>query len=784
MKTIIRNFINVLTRFKVATILNVAGLAVAFAAFIVILIQVNFEWMFDRCHPTSDRIYRVELTPAVGLNTILSRGLVEAVIQSSPHIEAGTLLTPSFGEIYLTTEKKDGERLGFEETITTCHPTLPSIFQFPLIEGDLNCLDEPEKVMIPESLAMRLFGKGVSAVGKSLHAEQAVWTKSQTLFTIGAVYKDFPDNTQLKNVIYTSIDPDYEINNFDASNWICYLLLDQSSSAGGVMDSFNRHFDFSKIGRPEVRVQLVPLTDIYYLDEPNNYSMSRKGNLEVTVLLLGLAILIIFVAAINFTNFSTALTPLRVRSINTQKVLGSSYRILRGSLLIEAVLISLIAWLIGLWIVWGLDRTVALPFLEADLDFSVNIPVIVVSGLIAMLTGIIAGLYPSYYVTSFPPALVLKGSFGLSPVGRKLRMVLIGFQFVVSILLIILSCFMGIQSHYIRNFSLGFDKDAIAIVELNPTLYDKHHTTYVDRLKGYPGIEDVAFSTAKVGAGDNYSYNTVTYKDQEFTYFNIRVSSNFFQVMGISVAEGREFSKADEGSENVVYIFNRAAHIGANMKEGDNFHDGCIIGFTDHVKFTSLRDGENNIAFSCMSSKKTMPVSYIRLKAGTDMFAAVDYIRETLKGLDSAYPFDVEFYDEIFDNLYHKEDALRDMITVFGLLAIILSLVGVFGLVVFDTQYRRKEIGIRKVHGATVGEILRMFNKSYVRIVIVCFVIAAPVAWLGVEKWLENFAYKTPVYGWVFLLALVVVCFITLLTVSFQCWRAANANPVDSIKTE
>ena len=552
MKTIIRNFINVLTRFKVATILNVAGLAVAFAAFIVILIQVNFEWMFDRCHPTSDRIYRVELTPAVGLNTILSRGLVEAVIQSSPHIEAGTLLTPSFGEIYLTTEKKDGERLGFEETITTCHPTLPSIFQFPLIEGDLNCLDEPEKVMIPESLAMRLFGKGVSAVGKSLHAEQAVWTKSQTLFTIGAVYKDFPDNTQLKNVIYTSIDPDYEINNFDASNWICYLLLDQSSSAGGVMDSFNRHFDFSKIGRPEVRVQLVPLTDIYYLDEPNNYSMSRKGNLEVTVLLLGLAILIIFVAAINFTNFSTALTPLRVRSINTQKVLGSSYRILRGSLLIEAVLISLIAWLIGLWIVWGLDRTVALPFLEADLDFSVNIPVIVVSGLIAMLTGIIAGLYPSYYVTSFPPALVLKGSFGLSPVGRKLRMVLIGFQFVVSILLIILSCFMGIQSHYIRNFSLGFDKDAIAIVELNPTLYDKHHTTYVDRLKGYPGIEDVAFSTAKVGAGDNYSYNTVTYKDQEFTYFNIRVSSNFFQVMGISVAEGREFSKADEGSENVV----------------------------------------------------------------------------------------------------------------------------------------------------------------------------------------------------------------------------------------
>lgn len=784
MRTIIRNFFSIIRRFKIASALNVAGLAVAFAAFIVILVQVNFERTYDRCHPTSDRIFRVELTRPGVFGTIFPRGFIEAVIQSSPHIEAGTLLTPSFGKVYMTMEKENGERVGFEETVTTCHTTLPSIFRFPLVEGDLDCLNDPEKVMIPQSLAARLFGDGFSAVGKLLRVETSIWTKSKTLLTVGAVYKDFPDNTQLRNAIYTAIDSDYGITDFNMSNWICYLLLDQSASAEEVTDNFNRNFDFGKIGSPEEQIRLMPLTDIYFMDKTQDQGISRSGNIEVTLLLLGLAFLIVIVAAINFTNFSTSLAPLRIHSINTQKVLGSSEGLLRRVLLTEAVLISLIAWAISLWIVWGLERTEALPFLEADLDFSVNLPILFVSGAIAIVTGVIAGLYPSYYVTSFPPAVVLKGTFGLSPAGRKLRTALIGIQFVISILLIVVSCFMRMQSNYIRNFSLGFNTDQIAIVEMNAALYDKHHETYVNRLRDYPGIEDVAFAMEKVGAKDGYSYNTAAYKDEKFSYYNIRVSSNFLRVMGIPVVEGRDFTKADEESKSVTYLFNRVSHIRQDMKEGDAFLDGRIIGFTDDVKFTSLRDGENNIAFACGDFGFAMPVSYIRLKAGTDVREAIDYIRMTMKELDASYPFDVEFYDEIFDRLYQKEDAFRDMVTVFGLLAIILSLVGVFGMVVFDTQYRRKEIGIRKVYGATVREILRMFNTSYLKIVSICFVIAAPVAWFGVKKWLESFAYKTPVYGWVFLAALVVVCAITLLTVTFQCWRAANANPVDSIKTE
>lgn len=636
-------------------------------------------------------------------------------------------------------------------------------------------------------MADKLFGEDISAVGKTLRAEENIWTKSAKLFTIGAVYKDFPENTQLRNVVYTAIDPDYNINNFSSSNWVCYLLLDNPAMADEVADNFNRHFDFKKIYHEGEQIRLVPLTDIYYMNETQDGGTFRSGNKEVTALLFGIALLIVIVAAINFTNFSTSLTPLRIKSINTQKVLGSSDTLLRRSLLIEAALISFIAWLVSLVIVWGLDWAEALPFIEADLSLVSNLPIVFLCGIVALVIGWLAGIYPAYYITSFPPALVLKGSFGLSPSGRKLRTTLICVQFVVSIVLIIGACFVQIQNSYMRNFSLGFDKDQVAIVELNETMYNKHHDTYVNRLKENPGIEDVAFAMEKVGSKDGYNTNGGNYKGKDFQYFIIIASSNFLRVMGIPVIEGRDFSKADELSDHVSYIFNRTAMEGLDMQVGDAFDSyssGHLIGFSDDVKFTSLRGGEDNIAFLVGNFGYSLPISYIRLKAGSDIHAVVGHIQETMRELDPSYPFNIEFYDEIFNHLYRKEENLRDLVTVFSLLAIIISLVGVFGLVVFETQYRRKEIGIRKVHGATVGEILLMFNKAYLRIVGICFVIAAPVAWQGVKMWLEGFAYKTPLHWWVFLIALLIVTVITLLTVSFQNWKAANENPVNSIKSE
>lgn len=785
MKTILRNFLSVLRRFKMATFLNVAGLAVAFAAFMVILIQVDYERSFDRCHPTADRVYRLELTQGGVFGLILPRAFIETVLQSSPHIEAGSLIYPYNPAIYFSVVQ-NGEKIGYRELVQTCHPEITLVFDFPIIEGDIDCLKEPDKLILPESIARKIFGDE-PAVGKALHAEETIQIKDNREYTVGAVYKDFPGNTQMRNLIYTAISETYQRDNFGASNFVCYLLLDSPEAAQTVVDNFNANFDFSKINDPTQQIKLTPLTHIYYLNESQDGTIFRSGNKEVTMLLFFIALLIILVAAINFTNFSTSLTPMRIKSINTQKVLGSSDAVLRRALLIEAAIISLVAWLMSLFVVWLLGRTEILPFVDANLDIMKNLPIVLLTGGVALVTGVLAGLYPSWYVTSFPPALVLKGSFGLSPSGRKLRTVLIGVQFVVSILLIIFASFVRLQNNYMRDYSLGFDKDQIAIVRLSSEIYDKHHDTYVNRLKEFSGIEDVAFAMEKVGSKDGYSTNGGVVKEKEFQFFMIFASSNFLRVMGIPVEEGRDFSKADELSETPVYIFNRTAKLSLGMEIGDlvrSWKSSHVVGLTGDVKFTSLRQGESNIAFATGNIPFPLHVSYIRLKAGTDVQDAVSHIRKTLADIDPAYPFDIEFYDTIFNELYHKEENLRSLITVFSLLAIIISLVGIFGLVVFDTQYRRKEIGIRKVHGADNREILEMLNRSYILIVLVCFALAAPLGYFGIRKWLESFAYKTPMYWWVYLLALLIVLAITIGTVTFQSWRAANANPVNSLKSE
>jgi len=791
MRTIVQNFLSLLRRFKMATLLNIAGLSVAFVAFMVILIQVSYEYNYDRSHTTSERVYRVSNSREGLWGVIHSRAFVEAVIHSSPHIEAGTLVNRYGGAKYFSFTE-NGEKKGFKESVHTCHPGITQVFDFPIVEGDANCLNDPEKVIIPLSLSKKLFGNE-SAVGRLLHAEESIWTKNKEDFTVGAVYKDFPGNTQLGNVIYTTIDPDYDINNWEASNFICYLLLDKPESRANVTDNFNQHFDFSKVSWGEqdtttVKLELIPLVDTYFRNDVQDGRIVKTGNKETSLLLMIIALLVVVIASINFTNISTALAPIRIKSINTQKVLGSYDGTLRMGFILEAIGISLFSYMLSLFFMYMLQKTSLLSFIEADLHLSNNIPIIILMGIIAVIVGAIAGTYPAWYMTSFPPALVLKGNFGLSPKGRKLRTALIGFQFVVSIGLIISSLFVQLQCNYMQNYSVGFDKDQVAIVEIGGTLYQNHRESYVSKLKTFAGIEDVAFSHQKLGSQDSYSSYGFKKDEEIIPYYRLAVSYNFLSVMGIPVIEGHDATSSNEQGNDVTFIFNKMVKDNHGIESGlqDLFGGDSrtnVLGFTENVKFTSLRQADFNMGFA-INTHQALPFSYIRLKAGSDYFAAVNHIRKSIAEIDPGYPVEVEFYDTVFNTLYQKEERLNKMISSFGLLAILISIVGVLGLVIFETQFRRKEIGIRKVLGAEIQDILIMFNKIYLHIVCIGFIIAAPIAYYGITKWFENFAYKTPMYWWVFLVAFLIVAGITLLTVTFQNWKSASANPVDSIKTE
>lgn len=791
MKTIIRNFLSVLRRFKMATFLNVAGLSVAFAAFLIIMMQVDYERTFDRCHPLADRIFRVDRAREVNdtYAAVLPRAFANAVFTSSPHVEASTIQSLPHRETYITVGK-DADRRGFREHFILCYPDMVRMFGFVVIEGDTKCLNDPEKLLIPESMAHRLFGDE-TAVGKQIHAEYKVWGKAGLAnFTVGAVYKDFPKNTQLHNVIYTAMDKEQE-DDWLSQNFLGYVLLDTPESCKAVEENFNHTFDFQNHGEmPKgAHLRLVPLTDTYYFPGQLD-DLVKTGNPDTVKVLFLIALLVLIVAGINFTNFSTSLTPMRIKSINTQKVLGSSVAGLRIALMVEAVGISVISYGVALFMVWVLNDSQLLSFVETDTNPAHYIALLLQLFGIAVGVGLVAGLYPAWYMTSFPPALVLKGSFGLSATGRKLRTALIGFQYVVSIGLIVGSCFIQLQNNYMRTYKLGFDKDQIAIVEIDRQMYRQSKEVYVNKLKEISGIEEVAFADNRIGGADSYtSYGMAYNKNPEFYTYIVNVSPNFLRVMNIPVVGGRDFTESDARQDSTLtFIYSQSVQQKQHMEAGHYLDEdwngrNYIAGFVGNVKISSFRQPSDDVAF-VVAKGRALTISYIRLKAGANVEETVEGIQRVLAEIDPSYPFDIEFYDTLFNQLYHKEEYLKKMISLFSLLAIVISIVGVFGLVIFETQYRRKEIGLRKVHGATVGEILAMFNKAYLRIVVVCFIIASPIAYYGVYKWLEGFSDKTPVYWWVFILAFGIVAVITLLTVTFQNWRAANENPVNSIKSE
>ena len=743
--------------------LNIIGLSVAFTAFLVIMMQVSHDHSFDRCHPKAGRIFLAELCDSVMANgrVIYPGAFSDVLIASSPHIEAGTMITPYDKRNYLSVgEGSDAE--GFREKVTTCHPAIVDIFGFSFVEGDKDCLSDPEKAIIPESMAHRMFGSE-PAVGRQIHFKEAVWTKAGRDLTVGGVYRDFPDNTQLGNTIYSAIDASFrKPTEWGGSNWLCYLLLDSPESAKVVEDNFNRTFDFSQIwGCENLHLRLLPLEELHYMNMQDIWGSNslRTQSPETVRLLFLIAWLILLIAAVNYMNFSTALTPMRIRSINTQKVLGSPASALRLSLLVEAAAICLMAYLLALVWVYLLDRGQYL-----------------------------SGVYPAYYITSFPPALVLKGSFGLSLNGRRLRTVLIGFQYIVSVALIVGACIIQLQNYFMRHYALGFDQDQIMITELSRDLCIKHKDAFTGQLMKYPDIEGVAFSAQKVGGEDAYSTYEFTHKEEAFPGFFLSVSPSFLDVMGIEVTDGNCFSPSDDKDGNFHFIFNETARRANGLEVGEmvdmGWGPGRITGFIGDVALTSLREEEQNIAFCVSPDNKFQWLSYayIRLRAGADVTKAVDRLREVVSGLDASYPLEVEFYDSLYNQLYHREEFVKKMVTGASLLAILISVVGVFGLVIFETEYRRREIGIRKVYGATVTDILLMFNRKYLSIVVVCFVLATPVAYLFAAGWLENFAYRTPVYWWVFALAFGIIFLVTFLTVSFQNWRTANENPVDSVK--
>lgn len=784
MKTIIRNLLGVVRRFKMATLLNVMGLSIAFAAFIILMIQLQYDWGFDRFQKNAERIYRVGLyTPDWGNQVVVSPPFAEAFVQSSPHIETGALLS-SWGSQLALKRGNDTNETSFWCPVNAITPEYASVFDFQMLEGKIESLDNPGYVLIAQSQAEKFFGDE-PAVGKQLTADKLS-------FVVGGVYKDFPQNSVIQNAVYRRIGEKENQDNWNANGYQLYVLLDDPGKKDQIIADFKNHFNHEYYDWKTKDVRLTQLTDIYYEADARFDSQKDKGNKTMVFVLFTIAVLIVVIAGINFTNFSNALVPMRIRSINTQKVLGGSDNTLRCAMLVEAVAICLFSFILSLFIVKGMANTWLADMISGELSLKANIPLLIGAGVLAALTGLLAGAYPAWHITSFSPALVLKGSFGLSPSGKRMRSLLVSFQYVISFALIIAALFIYLQNHYMLASSLGFDKEHVAIVELNGQLI-KNIEAVENQLEQEVSVQDVSFAADLLSASDEYTDFGRGYRENNVQFKVFVVSPDFLRLMNIPVISGRDFLQEDSKSVGGVYLFNEAARLQYDLVAGEYITGNewyeappaLIAGFIDDIKYASFRTEVAPMAFYVSPAAEYRPrYAYIKIKAGADIRDAVASIRKALTSIDKNFPAEIRFYDTILNNLYKRELSIGWLISLFSLIAVFISVVGVLGLVIFESEYRKKEIGLRKVHGATTSQILLMFNKVYVRILIVCFVLAIPVAYYGVNRWMVYFAYKIPMYWWVYAVAFVVVSVITFLTVTFQNWKTANENPVESIKTE
>ena len=792
MKTIIRNFTSIFRKFVTANLLNMLGLSLAFASFFVIMTQVNYDLGYNKSFTEHENLYRITMKLGPGAEdygTTLPRPLVEQLTAASPHVTGHAVMQgwTNFDQ-YMVGDQEFSLNL-----IYGIHDFL-SVFKPTVIAGDLKDLNKCNNggiIALPRSEAMRMFGT-TDVVGQTMKYK---W-EDNAYINICAVIEDYPDNNFLHGACFIGINSNED--NYNNWNYDAYIRVDDAANLPMVQNTlrqtaielFKEKFNLTTKEEEALQVVFTNVADTHFSKALDKAAPGRSS----IYLLICFSLLIIVIAAVNFMNFTLAETPMRIRSINTQKVLGAKTASLRGSLLAEAVLISLIAFVVAMAFVYlahdlGLQELVQGSILLQD-----HLWLVAITLLVSIVVGLLAGAYPSYYVTSFPPALVLKGSFGLSPKGRMLRTILICLQFIISFMLVIGVGIMYLQSYLIYHTDYGFDKDEVMVVQTAPDTRNKADAIDAE-LRKIPGIEGASLAMTVLGTGDKYMTWGRGEGDKHMNFTCIFVDWRFLEVMGIDIVEGRNFKKGDGD----VYIFNESAkkkYPWLAIDKPINDEDMPVVGFCKDIKYTTLRvdDSQQPIAFLVprpgnyyWGDGSWRNVLMVRVAKGVDKREAKQKVMDVVNKYEKGQPLDISglrYMDVELEKAYKQEGRFTKQILLFSLLAILISIIGVFGMTMFESEYRRKEIGIRKVFGSSTREILTMFNKRYLYILLGCFVVAAPIGYMVGMHWLEDFAVRTAISPLLFLVSFLLIALITMLTVTYQSWKNANENPVNSIKNE
>lgn len=790
-------------RNKASTILNILGMTAAFAAFYIILVQVNHDLSYNRRVKDADRVYIVSLPDWYEEGkymTWVSRPPFEQLISSCSYIEAGGA-GYIFGQQYKIIVGKgdsapEGDEPALSTTVSSLNPGAAKALGVEFVSGSADDLISSATLAVAESEAARL----------GLHPGSEVILKQGSNInfrsTVKAIYKDSPHNSDLDSFKMFVAVGEENINSWSEWGYNYFLkaregvFKDELEQAGGklLLDVLGQDADASEEDKAELarrfRLHLIPLTDSYF-DQTVSNAPGATGNKATTMTLLAVAILVIVIAFINFINFFFALVPLRVHSVNTRKVLGASRGRLVTGYVLEAVVMVAVSLVLAAGVTVLFQRSSFASLISCSTAFADNVGVALSAVALGLLVAVASSLYPAFYITSFSPALALKGNFGASRSGRGLRYALVGVQFFISMSLIICATFITLQRAYMVKHDMGFDREELLAANVGDAAASSAAAVEAQLMEN-PQIKAVSWADGDIVRSSRMGWGR-SFKGQQISFQCYPVSWDFLRFMGIPIVEGRDFTEADEQSEDGVFIFNEAAkkEFGLTLDDKLEGHRGEaeIAGFCRDFNFRSLRDGVSPLCLYVFGKHpwRRLKTLLVRTDKNADIPAIKEYVVSVVEKTDpsmSPEDIDVQMLDQQIQNQYRQESMLSTQIGLFSLLAVIISLMGVFGLVMFETEHRRKEIAVRRVNGATVGSILRMFNMEFFRIVLVCFVLAVPVCCLVIGRYLQGFAFKVPMYPWVFVMALAATLLVTAAVVTLRSYKAATDNPSLTLRKE
>jgi putative ABC transport system permease protein len=788
----LRVFYRLIKKHKGYSFINFAGLTLGIGVFMLITLFVQHEFSVDKHHENLNRVYRVQgenmrqLSTAPAVGKLIAENIAEAQKVVRFKFRHDYLVK------YLPNNDPSREKAIVIRNFGWADSTVFDVFTFPFIAGDpKTALEDPFALILTESIAERIFGSE-DPIGQTL------MVNNRHEYHVTAVIKDL-ERTHLRFDVLApfanlgKIIGQSELDSFNSWNLATYVLLpeihDRVAVAGKITDLF--HDKLKEIWTVDFAFELFPLRDLYF----SAVLYGHQGNKQMVYVFMAIAVFILLIACVNFLNLSTARASLRAKEVGIKKVVGSTRKRLVTQFLGESVFFSLISFVAAI----GLATTFFQEFsrltqrnLTMDYFWSPLVLFTFAGGV--ALVGILAGIYPAFYLSAFRPVAVLKGENVKGVRSGVFRKVLISFQFAISIILIFATSVILKQLDYIKNKDLGFQKEHIVYMEFARNRGIRNNKdAFKSRLMQHPQIHNVTYSQGRPGLV--YNWEGFEYKGERNGYAIFTVDPDYFDVYGLEIIAGRNFSREMSTDQLRKCLLNETAVRMLELEEpvgtilhhddlgGSSFpvRDVEVIGVVKDFHYQTLRFPIQSQMFGWNDEWHWMASVKI---SSENVPATIAHIEKVWNEFSPEFPFDFHFVDDLVAGIYQNEERLAKTIGYFAGLGIFIACLGLFGLAAFMAEQRTKEIGVRKVLGASVGGILLLLSKEFSKWVIVANVVAWPLAYFGMNKWLSDFAYRTDIGVWPFVLSAVLALAIAMATVSYQSLKAATANPIDSLRYE